>query len=423
MTTLTLRNARLADGSPVDIAIGAGQITAITPTAPDPVPPVAGEVLDARGMTAVPGLVNGHTHAAMTLLRGHGDDLPLKTWLEDRIWPAEARLSGSDIHWATRLACLEMIRSGTVCFADLYWQFHDVAGAVERMGLRAFVGAPLLDVAGTELGDRLQRETVQFHEESGRYSPLIRFHHTPHSIYGVGEQRLRWLADYSTRHGTLVHIHLAEMADEVTRCLAEQGVRPAFYLDRLGLLHPRVILAHGVHLNEAELDLIAERGATLVTNPASNMKLAVGGPCPCREVQRRGIPLALGTDGPASNNSLDLFQEMKIFSLLHKHATGDPTLLPAREVWQVATGAGAPIFGQRGVLAPGAAADLLLLDLNVPETTPNHNLLSNLVYAGTGHLVNTTIVAGRILMHDRKIPDEAEIRAEVERRSRALFPS
>ncbi len=196
----------------------------------------------------------------------------------------------------------------------------------------------------------------------------------------------------------------------MSNCLKQHGVRPAFLLDRLGLLNERALLAHGVHLDEAELDLIAERGAILVTNPVSNMKLAVGGVFPYAKAAARGIPMALGTDGAASNNSLDLFQELKIFALIQKHADVDPTALPALDAWQVATGRRAHLFGEkRGRLEIGAPADLLLLQRNAVEMTPTHRFHSNLVYSATGSVVDSMIVAGRVVMRHRKVPGEEEI--------------
>ena len=228
------------------------------------------------------------------------------------------------------------------------------------------------------------------------------------------------MAAFSEKQGVLVQIHLSETQHEVEQCLQKHGVRPTMLLDRLGLLTPLVLLAHGVHLNAAELDLIAARGATLVTNPVSNMKLAVGGVFPYTEAARRGIPVALGTDGAASNNSLDLFQDMKIFTLLQKHALQDASALPAAETWSIATGARAPLLGQSGRIAVGEKADLLLLRQTDPELTPAHDFISNLVYAASGQVVDTVIVNGRILMQNRFIDGEEATRTEAAARARTL---
>ncbi len=422
--SLLIKNAWIPDRGNVDMAIDQGIIESLNPAAID-FPATGGtEVLDAGGMAALPGLINGHSHAAMTLFRGYGDDMPLHAWLENRIWPAEARMSEQDVYWGVRLACLEMIRAGCVRFEDAYWHFHATARAVIDSGLRAGVGTPLIDIAGREQGDEFRRLAEKNFSESNRYDDRIRFTLTPHAPHTVSPSLLRWTAEFSHRHGLPIHIHLSETRQEVDICLKNHGLRPAFHLDRLGLLNERTLLAHGVHLDDAELDLIAERGATLVTNPVSNMKLAVGGVFPQAGVKARGIPFLLGTDGTASNNNLDLFENLKFLTLLQKHAQEDPTALPAREAWAVACGAGVPRFGQPvATLTRGQRADLILLRRDVVEMTPEHHFFSNLVYAGGGHLVDTVVVAGRILMRNRHIPGEKAVRLEAAARAKSLCAS
>lgn len=415
--TLFIRNGWLPGTGAVDLLLEQGRIAALSTGLP-PAPECA--ILEADGMAVVPGLVNGHTHAAMTLLRGYGDDMPLLEWLQTRIWPAEARMTPEDVLWGTRLACLEMIRSGTVAFFDMYWHFHAIAAAVEEMGLRAALGTVIIDVAGPEQGEQFRGVAERTLEEMERYSERIRLVLAPHAIYTVSRPLLEWVAEFSQRHQLPIHIHLSETAEEVGTCLRNHQVRPAHYLDRVGLLTPRTLLAHGVHLDDGELDLIAARGATIVTNPVSNLKLAVGGVFPFARAVQRGIPVGLGTDGASSNNTLDLFQEMKVLSLIQKHADGNPTVLPAAQAWRVATGAGAPLLGQSGRIAVGEPADLLLIRRDRVEMTPEHDFISNLVYAATGSVVDTTIVAGRVLMHQRRIEGEAEIREEVARRAHRL---
>ncbi|MBF0155929.1 MAG: amidohydrolase [Magnetococcales bacterium] len=414
---LLVRNGWIPDRGGCDLKVVAGRIAAIGPglEAPPEVPRI-----DAGGMAIMPGLVNGHTHAAMTLFRGFGDDLPLDTLLRDRLWPVEARMDEESVYWGTRLACLEMIRSGTLVFWDMYWHFHGMARAVEEMGLRCALGVPMIDVAGPEQGRWCREEAIRLHEESSRYSERIHLTVTPHAIYSVSLENLEWVAGFAAERGVAVQLHLAETRREVTDSLERTGLRPAFLLDRVGLLHPRVLLAHGVHLDAEELDLIAARGATLVTNPVSNMKLAVGGVFPYSAAQRRGIPLALGTDGPATNNGLDLFQDMKILALLQKQAQADPTLLPAAECWRLATGRMAPLLGGSGRVEVGERADFLLIDRETPELCPGHDFISDLVYAASGQVVDTAVVAGRVLMRHRVIAGEAEIRREAAAQARRL---
>jgi 5-methylthioadenosine/S-adenosylhomocysteine deaminase len=377
------------------------------------------EVIDAAGMQLVPGLVNGHTHAAMTLFRGYGDDMPLMEWLRKRIWPVEARLDADDVYWGARLACAEMIRTGTVRFWDMYWQPGATARAVEDAGLRATVGAPLIDGGDPGRAEELRDDAVRSLEELAgrgqRVSPAL----SPHAIYTVSEESLRWIAEKAAERDLPIHIHVSETEQEVSDCVAAHGARPVAYLDRVGLLGPRTLLAHGVWLDDEELDRVAERGATLVTNPVANLKLAVGGVFRYAAARERGIPVGLGTDGPGSNNSLDLFQDVKMFALLQKHEAQDPAATPAAEAWGVATGRLAPLLGASGRLGPGEPADFLLLRADAPELTLG-DLAADLVYAASGAVVDTTVVAGEALMRGGVVPGLDEVRARAIERARRL---
>jgi 5-methylthioadenosine/S-adenosylhomocysteine deaminase len=404
--SLTVRDARLDDevvGLRVQddriVDLGAG----VEPEAGD-------DVLDADGMALVPGLVNGHTHAAMTLMRGYGGDLPLMTWLQDRIFPIEAKLTAGDVYWGTRLACVEMIRSGTVRFWDMYWQPEAVARAVQDAGIRASVALPLVDGLDPDKSDALRGDAERSLDALAGACPRITPTLGPHSIYLVSEKSLHWIAELSSERDLRVHIHLSETEGEVHDCVAAHGLRPAPYLDRIGLLTPRALLAHGVWLDDDELELVGERGATIVTNPVSNLKLAVGRVFPYAKARRQRIPVGLGTDGASSNNSLDLFQDMKHLALVQKHAERDPAAMPATEAWAVATGQRAPALGQPGHLAVGEPADFLLVRSDAPELTPG-DLTANLVYAAAGSVVDTTVVAGRVVMRSSEIGDEADVRA------------
>jgi 5-methylthioadenosine/S-adenosylhomocysteine deaminase len=400
--SLTVRNVRL-DGDVVGLRVEQGLVVAL---GGDVQPAPGDEVLDGGGMALLPGLVNGHTHAAMTLMRGHGNDLPLMDWL-NLIWPTEAKLTAEDVYWGTRLACLEMIRSGTVRFWDMYWQPEAVARAVEDAGMRASVALPLVDGLDAGASDALRATAERSLDALGDLGPRIRPVLGPHAIYTVSEKSLRWVAELSSERDLPVHIHMSETEDEVNDCVAAHGVRPATYLDRLGLLTPRTLLAHGAWFDDEELGLVGARGATVVTNPVSNLKLAVGRVFPYAKAREYGIPVALGTDG-ASNHSLDLLQEVKYLALVQKHAHRDPAAMAAPEAWAVATGRRAPFLGQSGRLAVGEPADFLLVRSDAPELTPG-DLISNLVYAASGSVVDTTVVAGEVLMRGREIGDETEV--------------
>jgi 5-methylthioadenosine/S-adenosylhomocysteine deaminase len=404
--SLTVRDAVL-DGARVGLRVDDERIAALGAD----VEPAAGDaVLDAAGMALLPGLVNGHGHAAMTLMRGYGADLPLMQWLQDKIFPVEAKLTADDVYWGTRLACVEMIRSGTVRFWDMYWQPEAVARAVQDAGIRASVALPLVDGLDPDKSDALRADAERSLDGLADAGPRVLPTLGPHSIYLVSEKSLHWVAELASERDLPVHIHLSETEGEVHDCVAAHGIRPAPYLDRIGLLTPSTLLAHGVWLDDDELSLVGERGATIVTNPVSNLKLAVGRVFPYAKARQHGIPVGLGTDGASSNNSLDLFQDVKHLALVQKHAERDPAAMPATEAWAVATGARAPLLGQSGRVAVGEPADFLLVRSDAPELTPG-DLTADLVYAASGSVVDTTVVAGRVLMRSGEINGEAEVRA------------
>jgi 5-methylthioadenosine/S-adenosylhomocysteine deaminase len=414
VTPLAVTGAML-DGEPVGLRCGDGRIVAIGPG----VEPASGdETIDAGGAPLVAPLVNGHTHAAMTVFRGYGGDLPLMRWLREKIWPVEAKLEPDDVYWGARLACVEMIRTGTTRFWDMYWHPEATARAVLDSGLRATVGAPLFDVDGSTEGLReTARDSLDALQALGE--PSIAAALTPHAIYTVSEESLRWTAELAAERGVPVHIHLSETEQEVSDCIAAHGVRPAAYLDRLGLLGERTVLAHGVWLDQAELELIAARGCTVVAAPVANMKLAVGGVLPYPAARRAGVAVGLGTDGAGSNDSLDLFSDLKTFALMQRHASGDATALPAKEAWQIATGARAPLLGAAEPLAVGAPADFLLLRRDSYELSLG-DLASDLVYAASGSVVDTTVAGGRVLMRGGRVEGAEEVVARAVERARRL---
>jgi 5-methylthioadenosine/S-adenosylhomocysteine deaminase len=424
---LTVSGAVL-DGERVGLRCVEGTIAAL---GPDVAPEPGDETIEAAGAPLVAPLLNGHTHAAMTLFRGFGGDLPLMRWLREVIWPIEAKLEPDDVYWGTRLACLEMIRTGTTRFWDMYWHPEATARAVVDAGLRATIGGPLFDADGNT--EAMQETALRNLDELAAFGPEIAAALAPHSIYTVSEELLRWTGERAAERELPVHIHLSETEQEVEDCVAEHGLRPAAYLDRLGLLNERAILAHGVWLDDEELALIAARGCTVVTNPVANMKLAVGGVFPYPAAREAGVAVGLGTDGPGSNDSLDLFADLKLFALAQRHACGDPTVVPAEEAWRIATGAQAPFLhgqknernvmhvrhAQRSLHEIGAPADFLLLRAKSPELELG-DLHSDLVYAASGSIVDTTVVGGRVLMRGGEVPGSEEVVARAVERSRRL---
>ena len=403
------------DGEPVGVRAEDGLIAEIGSS----VEPRAGdEVIDATGLLLCPPMVNAHTHAAMTLFRGFGDDMPLMEWLETKIWPAEAKLAPEDVYWGTRLACIEMIRSGTTRFVDMYWHAVEVARAVRDSGMRALVSAVVIDEGDPARLPRIQDDVLASIDQLQEFAPRVTPSLGPHAIYTVSAESLEWLGGLSLDRGIPFTIHLSETESEVQDCLEAHGKRPAVYLDDLGALGPRTLLAHGVWLDGDELDLVSERGATVVANPAANMKLAVGGLLPYPQAARSGVALGLGTDGVSSNSNLDMFEEVKLFALSQKHTSGDASTLPASEALAIARGLRSEVLaGTR--LAKGEPADFLLLRGAEPELSVG-DADADLVYAASGSVVDTTVVAGEVLMRGREIPGTEEVIAEVRERAARL---
>lgn len=369
--------------------------------------------IDGTGKAILPSLHNAHTHAAMTLLRGYADDLELHTWLSQYIWPMEARLTEEDVYWGTKLACLEMIKTGTTFFADMYWHWSGSARAVEEMGLRAALSAAFFDFDDPGRAQSMREQVMHLHDLSRSFSERILFMLGPHAIYTVSTDSLRWLADYAGEHELIMHMHLSETRKEVEDCVAKYGQRPVEYLHQLGLLSPKLILTHAIWLEEQEMALLAEHGVQIVHCPVSNMKLS-SGQFQYKALAEHGVPIALGTDGCSSNNTLDMFSEMKTASLLAKVTAMDPTVFTAQEVFDAATLHGAHIYGlESGCIVTGQWADCILVDLDQVSMVPNHNLISNLVYSAGARCVHTTICNGQILMQDGYVPGEEEILTRV----------
>ena len=412
--SLAVTGAQL-DGRPVGLRAEDGLIAKL---GPEVEPRPGDQVIDAGGLLLCPPMVNAHTHAAMTLFRGFGDDMPLMEWLEERIWPAEAKLEPEDVYWGTRLACIEMIRAGTTRFFDMYWHGPEVARAVVDSGMRAVISSVMIDQLDAAKGRELRPQALETLDRIDAAGDRVVPSLGPHAIYTVSSDSLAWIAETGAEREIPIQIHLAETEREVLDCLDQHDKRPAAYLDELGFLGPRTLLAHGVWLDDEELGLIAERGATIVANPAANMKLAVGGLLPYPGATLAGVPLGLGTDGVSSNSNLDSFEEVKLFALSQKAASGDSAILPAAEALAIARGRRSAVLGGTP-LAPGEPADFLLLRGSDPELSAG-DPEADLVYAASGAIVDTTVVAGEPLMRDRIVSAMEEVVAEVRQRAARL---
>ena len=402
---ISIRDVLLPDGRTASVTVEGDRIAEIGR------PREADVTIDGRGKALLPGFVNTHTHAAMTLFRGYADDMDLQRWLSTKIWPAEARLTPEAVYWGTKLACLEMLRSGTTCFNDMYFHMDMAAKAVDEVGLRAVLSEGFIDLSDPARAEREFRQTrTVLAKIRGLRSPRVRPALGPHSVYTVSEPSLRELRTMASSEHLPIHIHLSETRAEVDDVKKERGMPPASYLDSIGFLGPDVVAAHGCWLDDLEIRRLAQQGVAVAHCPVSNMKLATGRAMPLAAMRDAGLTLSLGTDGDASNNSLDMFETMKITALLHKFAASDARAAPARAVFEMATAGGARALGlEAGEVAVGKLADLVLIDLRRPGLTPTHDLVSNLVYAGRGDCVETVICDGRVLMRDRVVRGEAEV--------------
>lgn len=365
----------------------------------------ADRTIDGKGKAILPPFYNAHTHAAMTLLRGYADDMPLFQWLTEYVWPYEARMIREDIYAGSRLAILEMIKSGCVFFNDMYWQTEETMRAAEEMGIRATIGVTLMD----RLSAEEKEQNFRFIEEwSDRASGRIQIAVAPHAIYTVSADLLRQCAEAARRKGLKLHIHLSETEQEVKDCVTTHGMTPVRWLESLGILDGNVIAAHVVHIDAEEVEILKRHRVTIVHNPCSNMKLSSGF-FPAKALIEAGCRIALGTDGCSSNNNLDMLEEMKLASLLAKCQHNSDTL-PAQTVFEWATRNGAEAFGiDAGGIEEGRLADAILIDLNNERLTPCHNLLSNWVYAADSRCIDTVICDGKIVMENGKVPHEDEI--------------
>lgn len=409
------------------ILVEGSRIAAIGPT-PEAPPPGSARVVDVGGNLVMPGLVNAHTHGAMTLFRGMADDLALHTWLHDHIFPAEARcISPEMVYWSTKLAAAEMILSGTTCVADAYF-FSAMSGqALSDCGLRAVIGHGIVDFPVPSVPDPAKNvDTVAaFIAEWQGKDPLITPAVFAHSPYTCSPSTLARSCRLAEEAGVRFFVHVAESRNEIDMIIDPRGTSPVRHLAALGLLGENTVCVHGVWLDDHDLDLVGRSGSRVVTCPQSNMKLA-SGIARVPDMLRHRITVGLGTDGCASNNSLDMFREMDMLAKIQKVAGGDATSLPAQAALHSATTAGAALLGlpEIGRLEPGSRADLIVLDLNRPHLTPFYHP-DLLVYAASGADVDMMMVDGRLLMEGRRILsfDVDEAKARVKALARTAQPA
>ncbi|MBN2014415.1 MAG: amidohydrolase [Candidatus Altiarchaeota archaeon] len=367
----------------------------------------AEHVIDGRDKAAFPGFVNTHTHSAMTLLRGYADDMRLHEWLQEKIWPLEAKLTEEDVYWGSKLACLEMIKTGTTCFNDMYWHMKGTAKAAEEMGLRAVLAESYIDLFREDQAEQMKKNTLEFIDyvkemKNDRVKAAL----GPHAVYTMSKESLQWVKETADKEELLIHFHLAETEKENTDCKKMHGKRPVPFLEDIGFLSDRLIAAHSIWLTPKEIKTLASHKVRISHNPTSNLKLA-SGIMPYQEMKKAGLIISIGTDGCASNNNLDMLEEMRTAALIHKYSTMDPTVMPAGEALEAATLNGGRALGLNiGDIREDGLADMILIDLKKPELSPGHNRVSDVVYSANCSCIDTAICDGKILMEDRKVDGE-----------------
>lgn len=385
----------------------------------------ADRVIDGRNKLAMPGLINTHTHLGMSILRNYADDLPLHEWLNDEIWPIEAKLTPEDIYWSSLLSMVEMIETGTTTFLDMYFFMDKVGEALKESGMRGVLSRGMSDDNDDELNQEKFDDLIELHKNwHNKLDGKARVAVGTHSIYICGTEFLKQARDYARKLDIPIHIHLSETKKEVEDSYKLHGKSPIEYSRDIGLFEVPTIAAHCVVTDDNDLDILKDSGVYPVNNPGSNMKLASGF-ARVNEMIRRGIPVSLGTDGSSSNNNLNMFEEINLAAIINKGITEDATAVTAYDALEMATVNGAKAlqwFDEIGSLEVGKKADIILVDLDKSHLYPRHNLISSLAYSVQGSDVDTVIVNGDIIMEEREIKtlDVERIKFEVERIKKEL---
>lgn len=360
------------------------------------------DIVDGSGLFFMPGLVNTHGHAAMTLLRGYGDDMVLQKWLQDKMWPMEAKFTDTDVYWGTSLAVLEMLKSGTTTFVDMYDHMDQVGKVAEQAGIRAGLMRGAIGLCSEEVQQQKLEEAIRFAQEwNGRGDGRIKTMLAPHAPYTCPPAFIEKFVQAAHDHDLMLHTHMSETYAEVEQNVHDYGLRPVAHLEKLGFFSRPSFVAHGVHLTDEEIAILAKHKVGVSHNPASNLKLA-SGIARVPDLLKAGVKVSLGTDGAASNNNLDMFEEMRLAALIHKGVSGDPTAVPAAEAMRIATQYGADTLQLHdvGLLQQGMKADFIAVNIDQPHLLPHTDLVSHMVYAASGKDVKHVWVDGKQVVRD-----------------------
>ena len=411
MSSILLKNIVVA-GNLSDMLIVDERIASVVPAGEGSEAVPADEVVDCTGKAAAPGFVNMHTHAGMAMMRGIGEDIAFHEWL-DRIWKVESNIDEEYVYHATKVACLEMIKTGTTTFNDHYWHMPMAHKAAMELGLRPVLAYVICDRNDPEESERQKIQCREMYDEYLKWNDHSVFAIAVHAIYSVREEMIVWSVNFAREHGLKIHIHVSETQKEITDCMAQHGCSPVEYLDRLGVLGPDVIAAHTLWLSDADVEILGKRGVTCVHNVNSNLKLASGYRFRYNELRDAGANICLGTDGCASSNNLDMLETMKTAAMIQKAWRVDPSVMPINEVMNMATSnAGKGLGLNIGRIEEGALADILIVD------TENYNFISpgsfeaNFVYSAHSDSIESVICNGKFVMRNRVVAGEKQILAD-----------
>ncbi len=415
MGTILLKNI-VSEGIASNILVEDGLISKIVPADNEVVADPAAEVVDCTGKVAVPGFVNMHAHAGMSMMRGLGEDIVFHEWI-DRIWKVESNIDAEYVYHATKVACLEMIKTGTTTFNDHYWYMPAAHKAAAEMGIRPVLSYVVLDRNDPQEGERQKIQCQKFYDEFLTWKDNCTMNIAIHAIYSVSEEMILWAAGFARDHGLKIHIHVSETRKEVEDCKAEHGgMSPVEYLDSLGVLGPDVIAAHTLWLSGNDIRILGERGVTCVHNINSNLKLSSGLRFLYKELRDAGANICLGTDGCASSNNHDMLEAMKTAAMVQKAWRDDPSAMPLNEVMAMATSnAGKSLGMNLGRIEEGALADILIVDTDNTYFMSKGPFYANLIYSAHSDCVDSVICNGKFIMRNRVVPGEKEILADARR--------